>query len=444
MTTIVDPTEPARGETVGPATTGTALRRTVVGGVVGSVVEFYEFAIYAVLAPFLAVAFFPSSAPTTALLSTLAVYALAFFARPLGGFVWGALGDRIGRKRTLSLTLVLMSAATLLIGLLPSYASIGVLAPVLLVALRFLQGFSAGGEVSGAVSFIAEHAPADRRGFCVGMITVGAGFGTLLGTVVPAALVLGLDDAAMHEWGWRVPFLLALPLGLVAYYIRVRLEETPHFVAMAQEKTRATNPLRAAVRGPEQRRLLLRAFVITALNAASFYMLAAYLPSFATNTLDLSGAASYLPVVTAVSTALVAEVVGARLSDVVGRRTVLLWAGVGLVLSAFPSFWLITGDSATGKVAGLVLIGVFTGAYAAVTNTALIELFATHVRVSGHGITYNLSVAVFGGSAPFLLSWAQGWSGSDMVGAAYLVALGVVALPAVWSMTDLRGRPLKQ
>lgn len=437
-------TRPTPVHDVQPATTGRALRRTVVGGVVGSVVEFYEFAIYAVLAPVLATVFFPSSAPSTALLSTLAVYALAFFARPLGGFVWGALGDRIGRKRTLSLTLVLMSTATLLIGVLPSYASIGVLAPVALVALRFLQGFSAGGEVSGAVSFIAEHAPQERRGFCVGMITVGAGAGTLLGTVVPAAFVLTLDDAAMQSWGWRVPFLLALPLGLVAYYIRVRLEETPHFVALAQDEARVANPLRAAVRGREQRLLLGKAFVVTALNAASFYMLAAYLPSFATNTLDLSGAASYLPVVVAVSTALVAEVVGARLSDVVGRRTVLLWAGAGLLVSAFPAFWLITGESAAGKVAGLVLIGVFTGAYAAVTNTTLIELFATQVRVSGHGITYNLAVAVFGGSAPFLLSWAQGWSGSNMVGAFYLVALAVVALPVVWSLTESAGRPLKQ
>ena len=431
---------PSRGQPPAPAR---ELRRTVVGGVVGSVVEFYEFAIYAVLAPVLAAVFFPATASSTALLSTLAVYALAFFARPLGGFAWGALGDRIGRKRTLALTLVLMSLATLSIGLLPSYASIGVLAPVLLVALRFLQGFSAGGEVSGAVSFIAEHSPVERRGFCVGMITVGAGLGTLLGTVVPAALVLTLDASAMQSWGWRIPFLVALPLGLVAIYVRMRLEETPHFLALATRNARARNPLRAATRGRKQWGLLARAFVITSLNAASFYMLAAYLPSFATRTLGLSGIQAFVPVVVAVTTALIAEVLGAWLSDRVGRRTVLLAAGTGLLVSAVPSFLLITADGAASKVAGLVIIGTFTGAYAAVTNSTLIELFDTHVRVTGHGITYNLAVAVFGGSAPFLLSWLEVATGSGIVGAFYLVVLAIIALPVIYSLTESAGRPLR-
>ncbi len=439
--------ERGRDETSGavaaPAASLRAVRRTVLGGVVGSVVEFYEFAIYAVLAPVLAVVFFPAADPTTGLLSTLAVYGLAFFARPLGGLVWGSLGDRIGRKRTLGLTLILMSVATLLIGVLPSYAVVGLAAPALLILLRFLQGFSAGGEISGAVSFIAEHSPRERRGFYVGMITVGAGLGTLLGTVVPASLVLTLDDAAMQDWGWRVPFLLALPLGLVAIYIRTRLDETPYFLALAATRSRAEKPLLAAVRGRSQWGLLGRAFVITSLNAASFYLLAGYLPSFATTTLGLTGVQVYVPVTVAVATALVFEVVAARWSDRVGRRTVLLTAGVGILVAAVPSFLMITSGSTSTALAGLVLLGSTTGAYAAVTNSALIEMFATHVRVSGHGITYNLSVAVFGGSAPFLLSWLGGLTGSDLVGAGYLIALAVLALPAVYTMTESAGRALK-
>jgi MHS family proline/betaine transporter-like MFS transporter len=419
------------------------IRRTVLGGVTGSVVEFYEFAIYAVLAPTLAIVFFPATDPTTALLSTLAVYALAFFARPLGGFVWGALADRIGRKRTLFFTLMLMTLVTISIGLLPGYAAIGIAAPILLIVLRFLQGFSAGGEISGAVSFIAEHSPVNRRGFYVGMITVGAGAGVLLGTVVPAALVLSLDPAQMQSWGWRIPFLLALPLGAIAVFIRSRLEETPHFVAVAARHARVRNPLGAALRGRAQRKLLGRAFLITSLNAASFFMLAGYLPSFATASLGLTGIAAYTPVVVALASALVAEVIAARLSDRVGRRTVLLVAGAGLLLVAFPSFLLITSETLAAKLAGLVIIGTCTGAYAAVTNSALIEMFATQVRVSGHGITYNLSVAVFGGSAPFLLSWLGGITGSTLVGAFYLVALALIALPAVFTMPESAGRPLQ-
>jgi len=407
------------------------IRRTVAGGVVGSVVEFYEFAVYAVLAPTLAIVFFPATDPTTALLSALAIYALAFFARPLGGFVWGALADRIGRKRTLTFTLILMSLATLLIGVLPSHAAIGVAAPILLVVLRFLQGF------------IAEHSPANRRGFYVGMITVGAGAGVLLGTLVPATMVLSLDPAQMQSWGWRIPFLLALPLGAVAFYIRSRLEETPYFLALAADHGRSDHPLRAAVTGREQRGLLTRAFLITSVNAASFFMLAGYLPSFATASLGLTGIQAYTPVVVALTSALVAEVIGARLSDRVGRRTVLLVSGTGLLLLAFPSFLLITSETVAAKLIGLVVIGFFTGAYAAVTNSALIEMFATQVRVSGHGITYNLSVAVFGGSAPFLLSWLGGVTGSNLVGAFYLVAVALIALPAVFTLSESARRPLK-
>lgn len=419
------------------------LRRTVAGGVVGSVVEFYEFGIYAVLAPTLAIVFFPATDPTTALLSALAIYALAFFARPLGGFVWGGLADRIGRKRTLTFTLILMSLATLLMGALPGYAAIGIGAPLLLIALRFLQGFSAGGEISGAVSFIAEHSPANRRGFYVGMITVAAGAGVLLGTLVPATLVLSLNPAQMQSWGWRIPFVLALPLGAVAMYIRNRLEETPYFVALAAGHRRVQNPLRAAVRGREQQRLLARAFLITSLNAASFFMLAGYLPSFASKSLGLTGIEAYTPVVVALASALVAEVIAARLSDRIGRRTVLLVSGTGLLLLAFPSFLLITAPTLTAKLIGLVIIGICTGAYAAVTNATLIEMFATQVRVSGHGITYNLSVAVFGGSAPFLLSWLGGVTGSTLVGAFFLVAVALIALPAVFTLSESARRPLK-
>jgi len=420
-----------------------AVRRTVVGGVIGSIVEFYEFSVYAVLASTLAAVFFPATDPTVALLSTLAVFGLAFFARPLGGFFWGVVGDRIGRKRTLAFTIILMSVSTLLIGVLPGYASIGVAAPTLLILLRFTQGFSAGGEISGAVSFIAEHSPRSRRGFYVGMITVGAGIGTLLGTIVPASLLLTIGHSEMLSWGWRIPFLLAMPMGVIAVYIRRRLDETPYFLTLKQEHLLAKNPLVTAVTGRKQRILLLKAFLITSLNAASFYVVAAYLPSFAIHSLKLSGVQAYMPVIVAVLSAIVAEVTGARLSDRIGRRPVLLGAGTGLLILALPSFLLITSASLGAKLIGLILIGICTGAYAAVTNTALIEMFSTSVRVTGHGITYNLSVALFGGLAPFLLAWLGGLTGSSLVGAFYLIVLALVALPAVFVLPETAQRPLK-
>lgn len=200
-------TQPAvpTGSPVTEVETRRAVRRLLAGGVVGSLVEFYEFSVYAVLATTLAAVFFPAVDPTTGLLSTLAVFAVAFFARPLGGFVWGAVGDRIGRKRTLAITVLLMSGATTLMGLLPGYTAIGVAAPVLLVVLRFVQGVSAGGEISGAVSFVAEHAPDGRRGFYVGMISVGSVVGTLLGSLLPGILLLSLSTSDMQSWGCGSP-----------------------------------------------------------------------------------------------------------------------------------------------------------------------------------------------------------------------------------------------
>ncbi|MEJ2887477.1 MFS transporter [Actinomycetospora aeridis] len=424
------------------ATTRRALRRLLAGGVIGSLVEFYEFSVYAVLATTLAAVFFPAVDPTTALLSTLAVFAVAFFARPLGGFVWGAVGDRIGRKRTLALTVLLMSAATALMGVLPGYAAIGLAAPALLVLLRFVQGVSAGGEISGAVSFVAEHAPQHRRGFFVGMISVGAVVGTLLGSLIPGVLLLTLSTEQMQAWGWRVPLLVALPLGLVGLYIRQKLDETPYFLALREERNRAANPVRAALAGREQRRLLLIAFFLVAANASSFYMIVGYLPSFATRSLELSGLQAFAPSVIALAACLVAEVGGAWLSDRIGRRRVLLASVVGLLVLSYPSFLLITSGTFGLIACGLVLFGLLAGAYAAVINAALVELFPTRVRVSGHGITYNLSVALFGGSAPYLLTWLGGVTGSTMVGAYYVMVLAVLSLPAVLALRETARRPL--
>ncbi|QJU55151.1 MFS transporter [Herbiconiux sp. KACC 21604] len=420
-----------------------AVRRTVVGGAVGSIVEFYEFSTYGVLATTLAVVFFPSTDSTASLLATLAVFAVAFFARPLGGFVWGSIGDRIGRKRTLALTIILMSVFTTLMGIVPGYAAIGVIAPILIIALRFLQGVAAGGEVSGAVSFVAEHSPARTRGFNVGMITVGAGTGTLLGTIVPSILLLTLTPEQMTEWGWRIPLLIALPLGIIGLYIRRRLDETPYFLSLAKQGDTSEHPIRSALSGSRQWRLLITAFLITALNAASFYMLAGYLPTFARTSLELTGFAALAPVVIAVACAIVAEVIAARISDRVGRKRVLMVTAIGHLVLALPCFLLITSGQFGLIVLGLVILSAPIGGYAAVTNSTLIELFPTRVRVSGHGITYNLSVAIFGGAAPYLLTWLTGMTGSMLVGAFYLMALAVIAIPVLLSITESAGKPLR-
>ncbi|MFE7421057.1 MFS transporter [Rhodococcus sp. NPDC057529] len=419
------------------------LRRTVLGGAVGTFVEFYEFSIYAVLATTFAAVFFPEVDPTVGLLSSLAVFAVAFFARPLGGFVWGAVGDRVGRKRVLSFTVILMSGCTAAMGLLPGYASIGALAPFLLIVLRFLQGFAAGGEMSGAVSFIAEHAPVNRRGFNVGMIQIGAISGALVGSVLPGLLLIALSAESMETWGWRIPLVLALPMGITGLWIRRRLEETPQFIALRAEHSAAHNPVAAALTGSVQRKLMWKAFWLIAVSAASFYLMAGYLPSFAKNSLGLTGIEAFAPSVIALSACIVVQFVGASLADRIGRKPIAMVSVGGLIVLSWPSFVMITSNSFALMACGLIIIGALVGGYASVTNTILAEMFPTRVRVTGHGISYNLSVALFGGSAPYLLTWLGGISHSNMVGAIYVTLLAAVTLGVLFTVPDMTGRPLK-
>src|SRR3712207_80113 len=220
------------------------IRRAIVGASVGNTVQWFDFATYSFLATTLAVVFFPPCNPSAALLSTVAVFAAAFFVRPLGGIVFGPLGDKIGRQRVLATVIILMSVSTFVIGLLPSYATIGIVAPILLVVARCLQGFSAGGEFGGASTFLAEYSPDDRRGFLVSWLEFSTLIGFILGSSLVLLLTTALSEGAMTAWGWRVPFLLAGPLGLVGIYIRLRLEDTPEFRALESTGQVSSSPFR--------------------------------------------------------------------------------------------------------------------------------------------------------------------------------------------------------
>ena len=238
-------------QTVGqavPQVERSTLRRAIVGAAVGNTVEWFDFATYSFLATTLAVVFFPPGNPTAALLSTFAVFAAAFFVRPLGGLFFGPLGDRIGRQRVLATVIILMSISTFVIGLLPSYATIGILAPTLLVLARCLQGFSAGGEFGGASTFLAEYSPDDRRGFLVSWLEFSTLIGFVLGSTMVLVLTSVLPEDAMISWGWRVPFLLAGPLGVVGLYIRLRLEDTPEFRALEESGEVSGSPLLETIR----------------------------------------------------------------------------------------------------------------------------------------------------------------------------------------------------
>ncbi|MGQ4440181.1 MFS transporter, partial [Streptomyces violaceoruber] len=307
-----------------PTATDPALvRRAVKAAALGNAMEWFDFGVYSYIAVTLGKVFFPSGNPTAQLLSTFGAFAAAFLVRPLGGMVFGPLGDRVGRQKVLAVTMIMMAAGTFAIGLIPSYATIGVWAPVLLLAARLVQGFSTGGEYAGASTFIAEYAPDKRRGFLGSWLE----FGTLAGYIGGAGLVTLmtalLSDGDLMSWGWRIPFLIAGPMGIVGLYLRMRLEETPAFAAEVAkaETARVKVPLREMVTG-QWRALLLCVGLVLVFNVTD-YMLLSYMPSYLTSELKYDETHGLLVVLGVMTLMMVVQPFAGALTDRVGRRPVI-------------------------------------------------------------------------------------------------------------------------
>ncbi|MGA5466890.1 MFS transporter [Mycobacterium sp. NPDC050041] len=417
-----------------------AVRKAVTGASIGNAVEWFDFAIYGFLATFIAANFFPSGDDTAALLKTFAIFAAAFFMRPLGGFVFGPLGDRIGRQRVLALVILLMSAATLGIGLLPTYSAIGVAAPLLLLVLRCLQGFSAGGEYGGGAVYLAEYARDRRRGLTVTFIAWSGVLGFLLGSITVTVLQATLSTAAMEGYGWRIPFLIAAPLGLVGLYIRLKLDDTPQFEALSASDDVAASPLREAA--TTALRPILQVIGLFVVFNIGYYVVFTVLPTYMIGTLQLSRTVSFVSVTLASLVALVLILPLAALSDRIGRRPLLIAGAVAFAVGAYPLFLLLNSGSVVAAVVAHCLLAAIESVYVAAAVTAGVELFATRVRYSGFSIGYNISVAVFGGTTPYVVTWLISETGNNLTPAIYLVVAAVVSVATLFTLRESAGRPL--
>src|SRR5215217_6950671 len=317
------------------------LRRAIAASAIGNATEWFDYGIYAYGVTYISAALFPGSTEEATLFA-LATFAISFLVRPFGGLFWGPLGDRVGRKAVLALTILLMASATLCVGLIPSYDSIGFWAPVLLIVLRMIQGFSTGGEYGGAATFMAEYAPDRKRGFCGSFLE----FGTLAGFSLGAFLILGisslLSDGAMESWGWRLPFLVAAPLGLIGMYLRNRMEDTPVFRELeikGQKEKETTTEFRDLL-ARFWKPLLLLGGLVVALNVVN-YTLLSYMPTYLQNEIGLSSdGALVVPLIGMLSMMLFLPFAGA-LSDRVGRKPMWLFSLVGLLVMAVPMYMLM-------------------------------------------------------------------------------------------------------
>jgi MFS transporter, MHS family, proline/betaine transporter len=375
------------------------LRKVTLAGSLGIFVEFYDYGAYGFLAATIAAVFFPGQGTTAALLMTYGIFAITFFFRPLGGLVLGYLADRAGRRTALVLALTLMTGATTVIGLLPGYATIGIAAPILLLITRIIQGFSAGGEVASAMSFVGEHAPTRRRGYLMSWMQVGSFVALLTGTLLGVLLTDALDTAAMHDWGWRIPFLLAAPLGVVGYFIRSKLHDTPVFERLRKSGDIASNPLKDTFTSKENRRNLLLAIGVPLLNSSGYYILFTYMPTYLSHELKFTQAQGLIVTALALLVIVASIPLAARFSDRAGRRPVLLGSAISLAVLTYPCFWLLSRGNVGLAVVGAAVLSLLFAGHAGIIHAVLVEMFPSRVRNTAYSLGYNISTAVFGGAA---------------------------------------------
>ncbi|HKS01616.1 MAG TPA: MFS transporter [Arthrobacter sp.] len=427
------------------------LKKALGGTVVGNTMEWYDVGVFGYLITTMGPVFLPEADRTVQTLFLLGTFAATFIARPIGGVVFGWLGDKVGRQKVLAATLMLMAASTFAVGLLPGYAQIGVWAAALLVLLKLVQGFSTGGEYAGATTFVCEYAPDKRRGYFASFLDMGSYIGFALGAATVSVLQVTLGEAAMEDWGWRLPFLVAGPLGLIAIYFRNKIEESPQFQAAldAQESTavKAAAGDAAVAKGPlgliaKYWRPIVLAMILAGAANTVGYALTSYMPTYLTESKGydpVHGTLLTIPVLLVM--ALCIPLTG-KLSDRIGRRPVL-WIGAGsTVLFAVPAFTLIGIGEVWSTLAGLSLVAFPVTFYVANLASALPALFPTSSRYSGMGIAYNFSVAIFGGTTPFLIQGMIEATGDDMAPAYYLMGTSVIGAIAIYFLRESARRPL--
>lgn len=408
--------------------------RAVTAGGIGNVLEQYDNLIYAYSAALLGSLFFSTGDPVSNLLATFGVFAVGFLMRPLGALFFGNIGDRFGRKRALVLSVALMAACTTAIGLLPTYQNIGVWATVLLIVLRFLQGFSVGGEWAGSTAFIVEYAPQAKRGLYGSYQQVSTAVGFLLASGISAGMSTWFSPDDLLAWAWRIPFLLAALTGVVALWLRFGMEETPRFEEAIAKDELVKNPLRQSMR--TQFPNIARGFGFTLLWTVAYFLFLTFIPTYLTQYNGVDSSVAKLSATFGIALFAVLIPFAGWLSDRFGRRPLLLISTIGFALLSWPVLALMGVGSVVAIYGGWVVLAVLLALFSGPGPAALAEMFPTGVRYSALSIGYNIAVAAFGGTAPVLAVWVIKVTGVTTSPAFIAIAAAIITTFVVLSMKE--------
>ena len=415
------------------------IKKAVAASAMGNATEWYDYGVYAVVTSYIGSHFFPGEHATLLTFMTLAV---SFIARPFGGFFWGPLGDRMGRKGVLALTIILMSAATLGIGLLPTYETIGIAAPILLILLRLIQGFSTGGEYGGAATFMAEYAPDKRRGLYGCFLEFGTLGGYALGAAVVLLLQVVLGDAAMADWGWRIPFFVAGPLGIIGLYLRSQLDETPVYQDLedaGESEDSATGGLRDLLVTFWKPVLVMAALVIP-LNVVN-YTLLVYMPAYLETKLGMAENPALVVILVGEVAMMALLPWCGSLSDRIGRKPMWWFSTIGLFVFALPMYMLI-GTGFTGAVIGFAVLGLLYIPQLSTISATFPAIFPAHVRFAGFAVTYNVFTAIFGGTAGTVNEAVVDRTGFLEFPATYMMGACVIGMVGAYILKETAGASL--
>lgn len=425
------------------------LKKAVTAAALGNAMEWFDFGVYGFVAATLGKVFFPDASPAVQTIAALGTFSVPFLVRPLGGVFFGLMGDKFGRQKVLSLTIIIMAISTFLIGLIPSYLSIGLWAPILLLLCKLAQGFSVGGEYTGAAVFVAEYAPDRQRGFLGSWLDFGSIAGFVLGAGLVVLLQTSLTEETFQDWGWRIPFLIAGPLGILGLYLRHAAEETPAFTEQLEKmekEDRAALTERPTVSFGEifskYRKALLICIGMVLVTNITYYMLLTYMPTYLSSSLGYAEEHGvFIIVVVMIGMLFVQPVVG-FVSDKIGRKPFLMAGSLGLLIFAIPAFHFIGSDSNVQIFLGLLILAVLLNCLTGVMASTLPALFPTRLRYSALAASFNIAIIV-AGLTPTVAAWLVEQTNNLLVPAYYLMFASVIGLITALFLPETANRPLR-